>query len=227
MRKTISLWAMIGFLLASAIGLLSMMSGCTSAAGTAGTTQPSAATISLQQRIARLAKSGISGVVLQNMVMARCAGIAPWNRPYRFNGVGDCYGYCRQVWNAILADGSPHSKNYYPHRYNPKQWINLPGGLPVNDYPDPNWIRFSNPDVLVKGDLLATAQGHFWGPNWHGGIYAGNGHNWDCSKLNGLNGAYKRPLFKGFHYYYQPLHKLLVSSWQAQEQATDTHSGGN
>ena len=167
--------------------------------------------ITIQQRIERLIKSGISGVALQKLVIVRCAGIAPWNRPYRFNGVEDCYGYCRQVWNAILADGKVHRKDFYPHRYNPKRWLKLPGGLPVNDYPDTNWVRFSNPDVLVKGDLLATAQGHFWGPDWHGGIYAGHDMNWDSSHLNGLNGAYKRPLFKGFHYYYEPLHKALLT----------------
>ncbi len=186
-----------------------IVAGC---ASTPPAAKPSAATaITIQQRINRLIKSGISGVVLQNMVMARCAGIAPWNRPYRFNGIGDCYGYCRQVWNAILADGSPHREDFYPHPYNLKRWLNLPGGLPVNDAPDPQWIRFTNPSVLVKGDLLATAQGHFWGSNWHGGIYAGNGHNWDASRLNGLNGAYKRPLYSGFHYYYKPLHVALLT----------------
>lgn len=180
--------------------------------------------ITIQQRIHRLIKSGISGVVLQNMVMLRCAGIAPWNRPYRFNGIGDCYGYCRQVWNAILADGSPHREDFYPHPYNPKRWLSISGGLPVNDYPDPNWIRFTNPNVLVKGDLLATAQGHFWGANWHGGIYAGNDHNWDSSHLNGLNGAYKRPLYTGFHYYYKPLHVALLTPPPALDKSSGSEN---
>ena len=192
-----------------AIAALIMVTGC--ATTPPATKRPAAAAITIQQRIHRLIKSGISGVVLQKMVMLRCAGIAPWNRPYRFNGIGDCYGYCRQVWNAILADGSAHREDFYPHSYNPKRWLNLPGGLPVDDYPDPNWIRFTNPGVLVKGDLLATAQGHFWGSNWHGGIYAGNDHNWDSSHLNGLDGAYKRPLYSGFHYYYKPLHVALLT----------------
>lgn len=199
-----------------ALVVLLTLTGC---ATTPPANKRPAVAITIQQRINRLIKSGISGVVLQNMVMARCAGIAPWNRPYRFNGINDCYGYCRQVWNAILADGSPHSEDFYPHAYNPRRWLNLPGGLPVNDYPDPNWVYFSNADVLVKGDLLATAQGHFWGADWHGGIYAGNDHNWDSSHLNGLNGAYKRPLYKGFHYYYRPLHKALLTPPDAANHA--------
>ncbi len=199
-------WASVLWL--ALTGLLTL-AGCASAPPAAK--PPVAKAITIEQRINRLIKSGISGVVLQNMVMARCAGIAPWNRPYRFNGIGDCYGYCRQVWNAILADGSPHREDFYPHPYNLKRWLNLPGGLPVNDYPDPNWVYFSNPKVLVKGDLLATAQGHHWGADWHGGIYAGNDHNWDSSHLNGLNGAYKRPLYGGFHYYYKPLHVALLT----------------
>ena len=200
-----------------AIAALIMVTGC--ATTPPATKRPAVAAITIQQRIHRLIKSGISGVVLQKMVMLRCAGIAPWNRPYRFNGIGDCYGYCRQVWNAVLADGLPHREDFYPHPYNQKRWLNLPGGLPVDDAPDPNWIRFTNPRVLVKGDLLATAQGHFWGANWHGGIYAGHDHNWDSSHLNGLNGAYKRPLYSGFHYYYEPLHVALLTPSHAEDKS--------
>jgi len=156
------------------------------------------------------------GTRLQELLMRRCKKIAYWNRPYRFNGIGDCYGYCRQVWNAVLADGKEHAEDYYPNQYDQKRWINLKGGIPVNTHPDTNWIYFSGPEVLVPGDLLATDQGHFWGENWHGGIYAGNGNNWDCSKHNGLDGAYKRPLFSGFHYYYKPLHDLLTDNSPAK-----------
>ncbi len=215
-KYTLASKTIIGLLIGGVAAMLIVISGCVSTHGPA-VRQPAVA-ISLQDRINRLAKSGISGVVLQNMVMvmARCVGIAPWNRPYCFNGIEDCYGYCRQVWNAILADGSPHTEDYYPHPYNQRRWLDLPGGLPVNDYPDPDWIHFSDPGVLVPGDLLATAQGYFWmipnGPGWHGGIYAGNGRNWDSSHLNGLNGAYLRPLFKGFHYYYKPLHDALIAA---------------
>ena len=152
------------------------------------------------------------GAALQKMVMNRCEHIAHWNRPYQYDGVGDCYGYCRQVWNAILSDGREHAEDYYPHPYDKKRWINIKGGIPVNTFPDTNWVRFSSAEVLVTGDLLATDEGHRWGENWHGGIYAGNGENWDCSRHNGLDGAYKRPLFDGFHYYYKPLHDLLVTN---------------
>jgi len=152
------------------------------------------------------------GTRLQAILMRRCENIAYWNRPYEYNGIGDCYGYCRQVWNAVLADGKEHPEDYYPNRYDQKRWLNLKGGIPVNTFPDTNWIHFSSTQALVAGDLLATHQGHRWGENWHGGIYAGNDENWDCSKHNGLDGAYKRPLFSGFHYYYKPLHDLLTDS---------------
>ncbi len=161
------------------------------------------------ERIDALIKAGQCGAVLQKLVMARCAGLAPWNRPYQFNGIGDCYGYCRQVWNAILANGSPHAGDYYPHPYVKARWLNLPGGIPVNTYPDRHWVYFSDRDVLLPGDLLATSQGHFWGPDWHGGIYAGHDRIWDDSTHDGLNGAYNRPWYPGFHYYYQPIHQAL------------------
>ncbi|HEU5397217.1 MAG TPA: hypothetical protein VFV81_08615 [Verrucomicrobiae bacterium] len=153
----------------------------------------------------------VRGMELQKMVMRRCVQIARWNRPYQFNGVGDCYGYCRQVWNAILSDGREHAEDYSPNTYDQRRWVNFPGGIPVNTCPDTNWIHFSTTNDLVPGDLLATDQGHRWGENWHGGIYAGNGENWDCSRMNGLDGAYRRPLYAGFHYYYQPLHDLLLA----------------
>jgi len=170
-----------------------------------------------QSRINTLVSAGKSGIVLQNMVMDRCAGVAPQNRPYVFDGIGDCYGFCRQVWNAILYDGSVHSEDYYPNAYNKSRWLNITGGIPVNTAPDPNWIYFASGSELVTGDLLATAQGHAWGSNWHGGIFAGsdgsgNYYNWDCSHLNNLDGAYKRPLYSGFHYYYKPLHDALIGS---------------
>ncbi len=156
------------------------------------------------------------GTRLQEMVMSRCEHIAYWNRPYEYNGIGDCYGYCRQVWNAILADGKEHTEDYYPHKYDKERWIYFKGGIPVNTFPDTNWVYFSSFKVLVPGDLLATDRGHFWGPEWHGGIYAGNGDDWDCSKHDGLNGAYLRRLFSGFHYYYHPLHELLLGNSSAR-----------
>lgn len=150
------------------------------------------------------------GTKLQAMVLSRCKHIAYWNRPYQYNGIGDCYGYCRQVWNAILVDGKEHAEDYYPNHYDRNRWINFKEGIPVNTFPDTNWVYFSTSKVLMPGDLLATDQGHFWGPDWHGGIYAGDGQDWDCSRHGGLDGAYERPLFSGFHYYYKPLHELLL-----------------
>jgi hypothetical protein len=150
--------------------------------------------------------------VSSQTVLARAEGIAPHNRPYVFNGVQDCYGYVRQVWNAILYDGSMHSEDFYPNSYNKSRWLGVSGGLPVADYPSSNWVYFSDPSVLLPGDVLSTHQGHAWGDTWHGGLYAGvsNGQHriWDNSGSG--NGAYNRPFYWGFHYYYKPTHDMLA-----------------
>jgi uncharacterized protein YraI len=155
---------------------------------------------------------GENAVTSSQTVLARAEGIAPHNRPYVFNGVQDCYGYVRQVWNAILFDGSMHSEDFYPNGYNKSRWLGVAGGLPVGDYPSSNWVYFSDPNVLLPGDVLSTHQGHAWGDTWHGGLYAGvsNGEHriWDNS--GSWNGAYNRPFYWGFHYYYRPTHHMLA-----------------
>jgi hypothetical protein len=160
---------------------------------------------------------GVVGVALQQAVLERAAGIAPHNRPYIFNGVQDCYGYVRQVWNAILTDGSSHPEDFYPKPYDRTRWLGAPEGLPVADATSSKWAYFSSPSQLVPGDVLATHKGHAWGSSWHGGIYAGKtaaGHRqWDNTTYNG-NGAYNRPLYGGFHYYYKPTHELLAKTEQ-------------
>lgn len=160
---------------------------------------------------------GVVGAALQQTVLKRAEGIAPHNRPYVYNGVQDCYGYVRQVWNAILYDGAPHTEDFYPKSYNKSRWLGVAGGLPVGDATSSSWVYFSNPSKLLPGDVLATHQGHAWGSNWHGGIYAGKtsaGHRqWDNTTRNG-NGAYNRPLYSGFHYYYRRTHDLLAKTEQ-------------
>lgn len=153
------------------------------------------------------------GKALQRAVLRRAAGLARQNRPYIFNGVQDCYGYIRQVWNAILHDGSAHPEDFYPKAYNRRRWLSVARGLPVADAPSSKWAYFSSPSQLLPGDVLATHKGHAWGSRWHGGIYAGKtsaGHRqWDNTTYNG-NGAFNRPLYRGFHYYYRPTHELLA-----------------
>jgi hypothetical protein len=160
----------------------------------------------------RAASSGPQGASLQAIVLERAAGIAPQNRPYVYNGVQDCYGFVRQVWNAVLHDGGGHPEDYYPNAYNRARWLGVAGGLPVNDAPSSEWVYFSDPAVLLPGDVLATHQGHAWGNTWHGGIYAGQSgglhYQWD-NTIDSLNGAYKRRLWSGFRYYYRPTHERL------------------
>ncbi len=159
--------------------------------------------------------SGAGGSALQQLALQRMAGIAPQNRPYVFNGVGDCYGFVRQVWNAILSDNKPHEEDFFPKPYNKTRWI-LTGSryLPVNDYPSSKWIRIADLDALLPGDVLATHQGHTWGGSWHGGLYNGkrNGTHYvlDNSRRAGANGAYVRNFYTGFKYYYQPVHDRLA-----------------
>ncbi len=154
-------------------------------------------------------------VALQQMVMRRCKGLAPFNRPYSFDGVGDCWGYVRQVWNAILHDGQEHPEDYTAP-YNKNRWI-LGGSqyIPVADSPSSNWAKVTSLDNLPIGVPLSTHKGHQWGAHWHGGIYAGkyNGvhYMWDCSGRSSMNGAYYRPVISKLAngYYYAPLYNRL------------------
>jgi len=177
----------------------------------------------LKDRINTLASQpGDYGTDVQAKVLARAAGIAPQNRPYIFNGVEDCWGYVRQVWNAILSDGTVHSEDYYPNSYDRNRWLSLTGGLLKGDAPNPDWVYYSDRNVLLPGDILSTDQGHAWGPDWHGGIFAGKNANgsywdWDCTPYNWStsqcdnHGADHNPLSSGyFSYYYKPIHDLLA-----------------
>lgn len=170
-----------------------------------------------QQRINTLVANNKCGYILQDMAMNRCAGIAPWNRPYMGDGVKDCYGYARQVWNAILFDGSVHSEDYSNYSYDrARYWLGIAGGIPVNTYPDGNWSTISSlggVGNLLPGDLCGTVQGHRWGMDVHYGIYAGkdasgNHMCWQCG--GGYNGAYKTPWYS-FSWYYRPLHNALAT----------------
>ncbi len=168
-------------------------------------------------QVSAFSTNGVVGAALQQAVLERAEGIAPHNRPYIFNGVQDCYGYVRQVWNAILADGSAHAEDFWPNGYNRGRWLGVPGGMPVADAPSSTWVYFSSPSELLPGDALATDRGHRWGDNWHGGIYAGKTaagyRQWDNTTYNG-DGAYNRPFWYGFHYYYRPTHDLLAKLGQ-------------
>ncbi len=173
-------------------------------------------------------ESAVTAIAPQT-VLARAEGIAPHNRPYVFNGVQDCYGYVRQVWNAILYDGSKHSEDFYPNSYNKSRWLGVSGGLPVDDYPSSNWVYFSSPDQLLPGDVLSTHQGHTWGDTWHGGLYAGkvNGEHriWDNS--GSANGAYNRSFYYGFHYYYRPTHQKLAAALGSGSSGSSSSSSGS
>ena len=152
---------------------------------------------------------------LQQMVMRRCEGLAPFNRPYSFDGIGDCWGYVRQVWNAILHDGGEHTEDYTAP-YDKTRWI-LSGSpyIPVADSPSNNWTKVTSLDDLPIGVPLSTHQGHQWGAHWHGGIYAGKHdgvhYMWDCSGRSSMNGAYYRPVISKLAngYYYIPLYSRL------------------
>ncbi|MCU0439455.1 MAG: hypothetical protein MUC49_16300 [Raineya sp.] len=166
--------------------------------------------------------AGGGGNALSEMIMRRCANIAPYNRPYSFDGVGDCWGYVRQVWNAVLHDGREHTEDYNNPNYNKTRWCNgnMIGGkyLPVADYVSTNWKKVTNWNDMPKGVPLSSHQGHKWGDDWHGAIYAGKNSNgshmmWDCSGRSSRNGAYYRPISESPKisngYYYVPLYNRL------------------
>ena len=127
------------------------------------------------------------------------------------DGVKDCYGYSRQVWNAILYDGSVHSEDYDINTYSYTRadyWLGIAGGIPVNTYPDSRWYTISSlggVSSLLPGDLCGTTQGHRWGMDVHYGIYAGKagGSNmcWQCG--GGYDGAYYTPFYTGWTWYFE------------------------
>ena len=110
---------------------------------------------------------------------------------YRFDGTNDCYGFVRRVWDPILS-AMGHAK------------------LPVSDYPSSQWARITDWNKLHPGDALATAQGHFWGAHWHGGLFKGmkNGTPMIFDNTPSHNGASVHSN-EVFTYYYIPTHQLL------------------
>lgn len=147
------------------------------------------------------AKAGAQSVNkgLSSKIMAKASQVSvEINRTggYRMDGRNDCYGFVRRTWDPELA--SMKRKN-----------------LPVSDFASKDWAPVTSWSALVPGDVLATHQGHMWGPNWHGGLFAGmiNGkpNSFDNSPSN-RGGAYIRPAPSGvFRYYYVPTHKLLMN----------------
>lgn len=135
---------------------------------------------------------------LSGRVMARASQVsAEINRTggYRADGRNDCYGFVRRAWDPEMSAMGKRN-------------------LPVSDFVSRDWAPVTSWSAMVPGDVLGTHQGHMWGPNWHGGLFAGiiNGkpHSFDASPSN-RGGAYIRPAPSGlFRYYYVPTHKLLT-----------------
>lgn len=110
---------------------------------------------------------------------------------YRADGVNDCYGFVRRTWDSLLAER------------------NLPP-LPVSDAPSAEWAPIGDWNDILPGDVLATHQGHAWGPQWHGGLALGMQDGTpmimdDAPRTN----VSTRPN-QEFHYYHVPTHLLLA-----------------
>lgn len=175
---------------------------------------PQQASTAADEGVQFLQSHGLVGVKLQMMVKARAEGIMAVNRPYLGNGIIDCYGYVRQIWNPIIASGSHHPEDFKTASYTQSVMvtrINQARGLPVNDCSSPKWAPITNLDQLKIGDIVGTVRGHRWGMDVHYGLYAGKigstHYQYDCS---GSGGAYKRTWWSGFKYYYAPTHILLM-----------------
>ena len=181
----------------------------------------------VQSRINALVARGICGSMLQNILKTRAEGLISWNRPYQGDGVKDCYGYCRQVWNAILLDGRAHVSDFTNYDVGKaRSWEGLKGGIPVNTWPDSNWVTIASlggVTNLACGDLLGIVQGHRWGMDVHYGIAAGGGMDWDC---HGGYGAEYRSFYEGFIYCYKPLHVALTASTPLRSQTNALGSVG-
>lgn len=109
---------------------------------------------------------------------------------YRFDGSNDCYGFVRRTWDPILSS----------HKLPP---------LPVSDYKSANWARISDWKALKSGDVLATHQGHMWGPNWHGGMFSGMNGSVPVILDNTPGRGVSSHANEMFSYYYLPTHLLL------------------
>ena len=140
------------------------------------------------------------GAALSAKIMAHAAAVAAQidsTGGYRFDGYNDCYGFVRRTWNPVLAG------------------MKKPD-LPVDTYPDKRWAKVTSWAALFPGDVLATAQGHFWGGNWHGGLFAGNAKS-GPQVFDDTPGWAARPHPLSwepgvFKYYYLPTHQLLQQS---------------
>jgi LysM repeat protein len=133
------------------------------------------------------------GSALGNKVMSDAKTIGDEiNRTggYRFDGVNDCWGFVRRVLDPNLKERG------------------LPP-LPTADAGTPagtkNWNRISDWSQVPVGTPLSTHQGHAWGAQWHGGIFAGMKDGVPMIYDNsGSKSAQLRPLpnpeyFKYFH----------------------------
>lgn len=175
----------------------------------------------VQDGINLLTSKGLVGQRLVDSVLQRTNGIMGINRPYLYDGVGDCYGFVSQVWNPLLSDGTNHPEEFYTSSYSASQmyyWAkgDAPRKLPRGDgLYSPDWAPVSSigKDNLKVGDVLGTTQGHVGGDNVHYGMYAG--------KANGVHsvfqnyypsGAYKTTYYEPFLYYYKPIHEILSRS---------------
>ena len=114
---------------------------------------------------------------------------------YRYDGVNDCYGFVRRVWDPILTTLRKRM-------------------LPVNDYPDPKWRRIGSLGELREGDVVGTVRGHSWGATVHYGLFAGKRsgeyYQLDDTRSSTTNGAHLKPWTGVFHYYYIPTHVMLA-----------------
>jgi RTX calcium-binding nonapeptide repeat (4 copies) len=117
---------------------------------------------------------------------------------YRFDGVNDCWGFVRRALNPTLKT------------------LGL-AELPTGDAGTPagrrDWDRVSDWSKVPVGTPLSTHEGHAWGAQWHGGIFAGVKHGvpyiYDCS--GSRDGAYLRPMPAGlFKYFYTPVARQLA-----------------
>jgi LysM repeat protein len=141
--------------------------------------------------VARPSTSG--GSELGRQVMDRAKSIGDEiNRTggYRFDGVNDCWGFVRRTLDPLLKERG------------------LPA-LPTADADTPagrkNWQRVTDWSQVPVGTPLSTHQGHAWGAQWHGGIFAGVKDGVPMIYDNsGSRSAQLRPLpnpeyFKFFH----------------------------
>jgi peptidoglycan hydrolase-like protein with peptidoglycan-binding domain len=115
---------------------------------------------------------------------------------YRFDGYNDCWGFVRRVMDPVMKK---------------KGLPSIPTADAGTAAGRQNWDRITDWSKVPVGTPLSTHEGHAWGAQWHGGLFAGvkNGVPY-IHDNSGSRSAQLRPMPPGlFQYFHKPSARAL------------------